>query len=386
MGAAEVDIGDETLAHLRGLLPELAEDVVAAVIAEVPSYTGALSGRMGRNIRRAVRAALGDFLDLVGGDTESVAIGSEATYALGRGEARDGRSMNALLAAYRVGARVSWRGLSAAAVASGLPAESLAKFAELVFAYIDELSATSAAGHADELATTGRVRERYLEQLARNLLDGAADEVLLADAERAGWQPPSTLTAVLLPTAQAHTVRQQLDPRTLLVTDADAGSAEPTAVLLVPDADGAERGHLLRRLQGLRAVVGPARPWLLGHASYARTKRARVLAPAADPGPTDTEDLLVDLVLFADHEAHADLRVRVLAPLAGLRPAAAARLEATLRSWLLHQGRRDAVAAELFVHPQTVRYRVGQLRELFGDALTDPDRILELTLAVAVRR
>ncbi len=70
--------------------------------------------------------------------------------------------MDALLAAYRVGARVAWRELSSTAVEAGLPAETMAKFAELVFAYIDELSAASVAGHADELATTGRVRQRYL--------------------------------------------------------------------------------------------------------------------------------------------------------------------------------------------------------------------------------
>ena len=56
--------------------------------------------------------------------------------------------------------------------------------------------------------------------------------------------------------------------------------------------------------------------------------------------------------------ALADLRRRALEPLSELRPSAAARLEQTLRSWLLHGGRRDDVAAELTVHPQTVRYRM----------------------------
>ena len=60
------------------------------------------------------------------------------------------------------------------------------------------------------------------------------------------------------------------------------------------------------------------------------------------------------------------------------------KLTETLRSWLLHHGRREAVAAELFVHPQTVRYRMGQLREVFGDRLEDPDTILELTIALGV--
>jgi DNA-binding PucR family transcriptional regulator len=99
--------------------------------------------------------------------------------------------------------------------------------------------------------------------------------------------------------------------------------------------------------------------------------------------PVDTEAHLADLVLNADPQARADLRLQVLAPLEGLRPASAAKLKETLRAWLLHHGRREDVAAELFVHPQTVRYRVQQLRELYGDKLEDPTWVLQLTLALA---
>ncbi len=87
-------------------------------------------------------------------------------------------------------------------------------------------------------------------------------------------------------------------------------------------------------------------------------------------------------MLTADEEALADLRVRVLAPLAELRPTTAEKLTDTLRSWLLHHGRREDIADELFVHPQTVRYRMGQLRELYGDRLDDPATVLELTIAL----
>jgi sugar diacid utilization regulator len=73
---------------------------------------------------------------------------------------------------------------------------------------------------------------------------------------------------------------------------------------------------------------------------------------------------------------------RVLEPLSELRPATAQRLGETLRSWLLHQGRRDDVAADLHVHAQTVRYRMGQLRDLYGDRLDDPQVVLELLLAL----
>ena len=129
-------------------------------------------------------------------------------------------------------------------------------------------------------------------------------------------------------------------------------------------------------------MVGPARPWTAVASSYRRAVRAAEL-PSSD-GLVDTDQRLTDLVLGADPEALADLRARVLAPLATVKPAAAERLAETLRSWLLHQGRREEVAADLVVHPQTVRYRMTQLRDLYGDRLTDPATVLELTVALAL--
>jgi DNA-binding PucR family transcriptional regulator len=88
-------------------------------------------------------------------------------------------------------------------------------------------------------------------------------------------------------------------------------------------------------------------------------------------------------VVTADPTALDDLRRQVLAPLADLRPATADRLTETLREWLLHLGRRDEVAAALHIHPQTVRYRMGQIRDLYGPRLDDPQTVLALTIALA---
>jgi hypothetical protein len=292
--------------------------------------------------------------------------------------------MDALLAAYRVGARVSWRHMSACAVRAGLTAEQLARFAELVFAYIDQLSASSVAGHSDELATTGRVRERYLERLAAQLLAGAPEAELEGSAERAGWTPPRTLTAVVLPEEKVHGALVSLDARTLHSTE-DMPGGDGLVVLLVPDADGRSRPALLRSLEGRDAVVGPGRPWTAVHESYGRACRAMELGLVAEgSAPLDTDERLADLVLRADDGALDDLRAQVLAPLAELAPGARDKLTETLRSWLLHHGRREKVAEELFVHPQTVRYRMTRLRELYGKRLEDPRTVLELTIALGV--
>jgi hypothetical protein len=385
-GVTRLALDPRLIDLLRRRLPEVATHTINAVTDEVPSYVGAFGGPMGDNIENAVQMALAGFLRLAarGRTTDAgtpLSPALEGAYALGRGEARSGRSADALLSAYRVGARVAWRELAETAVEGGIPAETLASFAELVFAYIDELSAASVAGHADELETTGRVRQGYLDRLALGLLRGDPADALVAAAERADWTPPKTLTAVLLPNSQVRPVLGLLDPRTLSAVGEPVTLPDGLSALLIPDAGGRARVRLLRTLAGRAAVVGPARPWLAVDASYARAVRA--LALRTGDAAYDTEEHLADLILAADTDAVADLRARVLAPLSTLTSASEQKLAETLRAWLLHQGRREDIAKALFVHPQTVRYRMGQLRELYGDRLDDPDTIRDLTIALS---
>jgi sugar diacid utilization regulator len=258
----------------------------------------------------------------------------------------------------------------------------------MVFAFIDELSASSVTGHADELATTGRVRERYLERLARELVTGASVEVLQASAEKADWPLPKSLTAVLLAATQTRGVVSALAQSTLELSEDLPGldAAAPLTLLLVPDMHGSQRQQLLRVLQGRQAWVGPIRPWTQAQSSYLRAMQSRAVVTAGATEVIDTDEHLVELVLGADRDAAADLRRRALAPLGQLRANTAERLTETLRSWLLHQGQRDAVAADLVVHAQTVRYRMSQLRELYGDKFNDPQTVLELVVALGIPR
>ena len=102
---------------LRRRLPEVATDTIAAITDEVPSYAGAFGGPMGENVENAVQMALAGFLRLaargrVVDQAQPLSPALEGAYALGRGEARSGRSADALLSAYRVGVWVAWRELA----------------------------------------------------------------------------------------------------------------------------------------------------------------------------------------------------------------------------------------------------------------------------------
>jgi DNA-binding PucR family transcriptional regulator len=48
-------------------------------------------------------------------------------------------------------------------------------------------------------------------------------------------------------------------------------------------------------------------------------------------------------------------------------------------------GDQREVAARLHVHPQTVRYRLGRLRSVYGGALDDPATRMRLALALCWR-
>jgi DNA-binding PucR family transcriptional regulator len=97
-----------------------------------------------------------------------------------------------------------------------------------------------------------------------------------------------------------------------------------------------------------------------------------------------TAEHATELLLHADARLARELAAARLQALDALRPAARARLVETLRAWLDRQGRIDETARALDVHPQTVRYRLGQLREAFGADLDDSEARFELALALRV--
>jgi len=312
----------------------------------------------------------------------------EAAHSLGRGEARVGRTMTALLAAYRVGARIAWQEQSAVLVRFDVPATSVAQYAQLVFEYIDELSSSSAAGHQEQLSTSGRVREQLLERLSIGIVTGEPAAELERLAHRADWELPDTLTVVVLRSAHAAAAVSLLDTRTLRLSGSLAPGIDDDdlAVLLVTDAHRS-RPALIAALVGRGATVGPSKAWLDATDSFDRVVRAlRALPHTERDQPIDTDHHLATLVLHADPVALDDLRARVLQPLMDLTPSTADRLTETLESWLLHQGRRSEVAADLHVHPQTVRYRMNQLRELFGGRIDHPDTVRELIIALTAHR
>ncbi|MEA2171031.1 MAG: hypothetical protein QOF76_4331, partial [Solirubrobacteraceae bacterium] len=317
---------------------------------------------------------------------------------LGRGEFHAGRSLENLLAAYRVGARVTWRRFVEAGTAGGITAEELFAVGEQIFAYIDTLSSESAEGYAREQRAEAGERRRSRARLVELLAAGADDETVRGAATAAGWELPREVAALAVdalrigvpggPSDVIAGVEDVAEAAERLGRDIGPGvvatSRDGIAVLLVGDPEAPARRRLIRRAVGpRRAVLGPTVP--LPRADHSLRRALETLRLTAAPGLTDAAEHLPALMLGADLGLAAELAAHRLAPLDALAPGAATRLAVTLRAWLDRPGQVQAIAAEIGVHPQTVRYRVRQLRDLFGDRLDDPDARFELSLALRAR-
>jgi hypothetical protein len=355
----------------------LVEEIIDAVQTAVPAYERGLD----RNVRTGVQQAMEGFLELVAGGDETQLPGHEVYFAFGRGEARSGRSLDALLSAYRAGARVAWRGMARAGDEAGVEPQELYALAEGVFAYIDEISAVTAEGYTFEQSLAERERHEQTRRLVEALLaepqPPAAE--LQRMAEAAGWSLPERVAVLAFQSDHLDRTGSRLAEPVRFATLEGLGWA------LVPDPSApGRRAELQAALREARAALGPSVPVERVAESAERARLA--LDALAVPGHLlVADDHLLELLLHGGSGLAEDLARRRLAPLDALPAATRERLLDTLQAWLDAQGEARPAAERLHVHVQTVRYRLGQLRELLGSALDDPRGRLELALALRVR-
>jgi hypothetical protein len=360
---------------LRPALPALVDEVIAAVEDAVPDYRDGVA----ENVRLGVHQALDGFVELVVTGSDERLPAREVYFEFGRGEHRVGRTLDALLTAYRAGAQVAWRGLADAGDAAGLAPRDLYTLAEAIFAYIDEISAASAEGFAHEQSLAASERDARRRRLAELLLSDPpppADAIEAAAAE-AGWELPRAVAVLTYEADHPERVAARLPGDALVGEQAGA----PVAIVTDPDGPG-RRAELERALGDSRAGLGGVVDWPRAPESARHASLALSLARGGEL--VDAGRRRLDLILLSDPPLAQALAADRLGRLSELPEGRRARLLETLGAWLDAHGEVRAVAERLHVHVQTVRYRLGQLRDLYGDELDDPVMRLELELALRV--
>lgn len=360
-------------AIMRPELPDLAQEIISEIRDRIPEYARPMEGPYGQAMRVGVQQALSTFLDSVADPSAPHEQFDQLCRRLGQYEAMEGRSLDSLQAAYRIGAHVGWRRVMDVGLASGAPSTVMSQMADAVLAYMDELSTLSRQGYLEVKARSERSQDEWRRRLLHLILERpqaprrAIDEL----SELTGWVVPDEVTLVAIEPGPACVPG-------LGDTGVLAEPAGPHPCLLLPGPVG--HGHRMaieKALAGRRSAVGLTVP--LGEAthSFRWARRALSLSRAGIIGGgcdvTYCEDHILALWLLSDEPLVDQLARRQLGALTDLTPLQRQRLTETFATWLETRGTAAEMAGRLNVHPQTVRYRMRKLERTLGGLLDDPD-------------
>ncbi|WP_439957862.1 PucR family transcriptional regulator [Microbacterium trichothecenolyticum] len=266
---------------------------------------------------------------------------------------------------------------------------------EAILLYSREVAFAAADVYARAAEARGLWDARLEALVVDSILTGEADEELPSRIAALGWHGHGEV-AVLVGTTppqfdvdQLRRTARKLGVDVLIGVQGSrlvlvVGRAEPAAVAddAITDLPFAE---IARRLEpGFGAgylVLGPTVPALVDASQSARAALAGFAVARAwrhAPRPVEADDLLPERALAGDPLAKLTLVERIYRPL----QSHSADLVSTLWAYLDNGRSLEATARELFVHPNTVRYRLKRVSEVIGWDATGPREALILQTAL----
>ena len=369
-------------------------DVMAAELTEViraaePFYrTGTVPVE---DLRASVRDNLVHILSQLSGRPMP---GLEPPRATGRRRAEQGVPLPVVLHAYRVAGKFIWAAVLAEAVGDPTATTELLQAGSELWLIIDMHSGSITEAYRDTVAERAMGDVQTRNAMLDVLLRGDA-----GDGSRL-WESAATL---------------RLPHQGTFVVVA-AGPPRP-GIEAVPKAEQSLRGHglqsswrveidahlgvvVLTPRAGIEALcthlvelaagpVGVSAPYVGLDRTPAALRQARLALAAAAPGAGKLiryERAPVQILLASAPDAASAVAHAILGPVLDLPAAERDTLLSTLRTWFEEHGATSAAAARLFVHRNTVRYRLRRIEDLTGRSLAQPTGVAELHLALEAAR
>lgn len=261
---------------------------------------------------------------------------------------------------------------------------------EAVLRFSREIAFAAARVYARAAETRGSWDSRLQALLVDALLRGDSPDLLASRAAALGWTdaPPVAVAVGRSPGGETaailHGVYRYARKAGVEVLGGVHGDRLVVVLGGVPEPLKVT-GQLLSGFGAGPVVVGPAVPSLDAAAESARAALAGYRAApawAAAPRPVAAVDLLPERALAGDAEARRVLRQEVFATLAR----AGGELIETLDAFFGSGGVLEGTARSLFVHPNTVRYRLRRIGEITGLSPLSPRDAFALRLALAIGR
>jgi hypothetical protein len=376
------------IAAARTSLPDLVDRVAHRIRTEIPCYAAG-DVVAPADLRASLRANVDYILDSLTGTARANLGAPDAT---GRTRAAQGVPLAEMLTAYRVGVAELWSALvTAARGLPGVPADDVIELAGAVFAAQNTYSDAALAAYRDEAREILRTQERERAALVEVILTGAAAKGTLWEVATALRLPLDGAFLVIAaetepghdPIPRAESALAVIDVRSVWRLDAEVS----LGVLSLPDRS--RNGTVLTVLDkhathriGASPVFGE-----LHQAGWAlQLARLALGSNNGDTGVAQFRDSPIDILVAAAPHAALETARAVLGSLLELPEDELDLLLGTFEAWVRASGSASVAGAELFCHPNTVRYRLRRIEAGTGRVLAHPGDVAELVTAVRAWR
>jgi DNA-binding PucR family transcriptional regulator len=261
---------------------------------------------------------------------------------------------------------------------------------EAVLRYSREVAFAAAEVYAAAAEARGAWDARLESLVVDAVLRGEADDSMQSRAAALGWGSVSNVSVIagMSPPGNAAEVVDLIRRAAsrLKIESLAAVQGQRLVVILGSLEDPSPKVQALAQYFGDGPIViGPTVPHLFAAGRSARAALSGLVAARAwpdAPRPVLADELLVERVLAGDATARRAMIDRIYRPLS----AAGKALFETATTYLDGGGGLESTARILFVHPNTVRYRLRRISVVTGYDLSQPREAHTVRLALAVGR
>jgi DNA-binding PucR family transcriptional regulator len=266
-----------------------------------------------------------------------------------------------------------------------------------ILKYSRDLAFTAAGAYADAAEARGTWDSRMEASVVDAVVRGDTGPELLSRAAALNWDttaPATVMVGIPAPgpdgsNGQGGSARASQHVRDIATRHGRAALTDVHGTWLVAIVSGHLSptdkflGDLLGAFSDGPVVIGPTAPMLTAayhSASEAISGMNAVAGWHGAPRPVLARELLPERALMGDASAIVALHTDVMGPLADAGPT----LVETLDAFLDSGGAIEACARKLFVHPNTVRYRLKRITDFTGRDPTQPRDAYILRVAATV--
>jgi hypothetical protein len=366
----------------RAQVPELSVQLVKLLADRTECYR-----RVARDYPEELRRVCEVHLDCaLHSFIESREVELHNALKTGRAQARIGITLPDALRAYRLAGTFVYESLVEHAIPpGGIPPEQMLQASTMVWRIIDAYSEALATAYREVEAEHGRIDDKARSALMDGLLEGRiAQRPDLEDAAGVLGLPAAGNLVVVV--ADDAGVVDTTGSRAVWRRRVHANGVDMNIGIMAVGSGLDALREILAKTPGVVGVSPPFTDLTEVPTALHRARIARRSLPPGANGVVMFGELPVAALVAGAPALAGELAHELLAGVLALPPVEQEILLTTLEAWYAEGGSAKNAGKHLYVHPNTVRYRIRRIEDLTGRDLDHPRCVAELYMALQAVR